>query len=140
MSLQEFLSGDVKLETGNMTNVEEIVAFVASWCPHSKNACSKFQNYDAKKYVFAVDLNSLVDPNDLTKTITGNNNYSYLYDEYIKKYIKASNKPYKWSFPHIFMKKNISNQKVNGNCWHYVGGEDSMKKLARTVYFGKLNF
>ena len=44
MSLQEFLSGDVKLETGYMTNVEEIVAFVASWCPHSKNACSKHQD------------------------------------------------------------------------------------------------
>ena len=109
--LEEFLCSDIKIS--NVSNPTHIVAFVASWCPHSQKACKYLKKYNIMPQVYAVDLEAFVEPNELNNILEENK----LYKKYYNKYI-YNNDIYKWKYPHIFMKDTE---------WHYVGGEESMK-------------
>ena len=115
MSLEVYLASNVE-----MTHVLEptfIIAFVASWCPHSINACKELSKFNIPKKIYAVDKEAFVDPTNLNSIIEENTRFKYLYNKYIE-----NNNVYKWKYPHIFMKNNV---------WHYVGGEESMKLLSQ---------
>ena len=113
MSLEEYLSSDIHMS--KVDNPTQIVAFVASWCPHSRVACKQLVRYDVDKQIYAVDLESFVDPNNLKRILRKDASYKRLYDDYI-----SNNVNYKWKYPHIFMKDTK---------WHYIGGEERIKQL-----------
>lgn len=119
MSLEKYLSSNVKMT--KITHATHIVAFVASWCPHSRNACKQFEAFNIPKKVYAVDKEAFVDPNNLQIILEKDAEYKLLYDKYI-----YNNKAYKWKYPHIFMKNTQ---------WHYVGGEESIKLLKPKIKF-----
>lgn len=100
-----------------VSNPVQICAFVASWCPHSQNACKYLSKYNVATQVYAVDLEAFVDPNDLSLVLKKDVNYKLWYNLYIDK-----NEVYQWKYPHIFMKDSS---------WHYVGGEDTMQAMAK---------
>lgn len=125
MSLYKII--DFKLSDIDMSHIEkinptEIVAFVASWCPHSKNACNMLKNIitDNKPVyytIYAVDKEAFVDTDLLVKTDTSLehiNKYKKTYDKIME------NKYNVWQYPHIFMKDTK---------WHYIGGEDALSAI-----------
>ena len=113
MSLEKYLQSNVQMTS--VLNPTLIVAFVASWCPHSQNACKQLKSYDVVKEVYAVDLEAFVDPDNLDNIIKNNTEYKQLYNKYI-----YGNDSYGWKYPHIFMKDTK---------WHYIGGEDALSAI-----------
>lgn len=127
MSLENFLQNNKSISTP--LTINKITVFVASWCPHSKEACRILSNYKHEIEVYAVNLYAFVCPYDLNHIKSMNNIYSKYYNDYIEQ-----NKDlYQWKYPHVFIQDNQLK-------WHYIGGEDATKafheQISDTIKYG----